>query len=442
MGKIYVDKTNEELKKLFKNVYFIIGTAYAGKSTMIKKLHESYPDSIMLRENYIEDVMKDYGIDPENQPNLCYFDTMTSWDEFVNRSPEEYVNWMKGCSKEATPIEINEILKYVHDNPDKKIFVDTNMSIDVLKEISDKEHVLVMLTDREESVKRFFEREDKEKQFLYQVLLKSKNPNALDNYRKILQRINSKEEYDNFYNSGFNVLLKDNNREIEDTLKIVKNYFKLEELKEENIPDLNIFMVCDKVNKKAFSNLPNRYHFRNIKKEELDLWKEFPFDSDEDKKEYKGFMDDYFNNVYQPLEEEFYKKCLFICNDDDKPVATCFLWKSYNEIYTIHWLKVLKEYEGLGLGRAILTKVMSEITPSMYPIYLHTQASSFRAIKLYTDFGFEIITDEKIGNRKNNYKESLVYLEYYMKDNYKKLKFTKSDGKLDLVASKSNIDEF
>ena len=30
----------EYLKKQFKNVYFIIGTAYAGKSTMVKMLSE------------------------------------------------------------------------------------------------------------------------------------------------------------------------------------------------------------------------------------------------------------------------------------------------------------------------------------------------------------------------------------------------------------------
>ena len=97
-------------------------------------------------------------------------------------------------------------------------------------------------------------------------------------------------------------------------------------------------------------------------------------------------MTQYFNNVYLHNEEEFYNQCLFICDKNDKPVATCFLWKAYGKIYTIHWLKVLKEYEGLGLGRAILTEVLKYIPDNYYPIYLHTQPGSFRAIKLYTDF--------------------------------------------------------
>ena len=224
---IKVNKPYSEIKRLFKNVYFIIGTAYAGKSTMIKYLSEKY-DGIWLRENYIEDVMKtEYKIDPVNQPNLCYFDTMSSWDEFVNRTPEEYDNWMKGCQRESTPIEINEILKYVEKNPDKKIFVDTSIPLYVLKEISDKNHVLVMLCDREVSVNRFFEREDKEKQFLYKVIKASKNKNAMENYRNILEKINSEEHYNEFLNSGFNVLMKDDNRTIDETAEIVSKKLKL-----------------------------------------------------------------------------------------------------------------------------------------------------------------------------------------------------------------------
>ena len=42
---------NETLKNQFRNVYFIIGTAYAGKTTMIKMLTEQY-DGIMCEENW------------------------------------------------------------------------------------------------------------------------------------------------------------------------------------------------------------------------------------------------------------------------------------------------------------------------------------------------------------------------------------------------------
>lgn len=211
---------------------------------------------------------------------------------------------------------------------------------------------------------------------------------------------------------------------------------------EKNIPDLNIFMMCEKVNTQAFTEIPSGFHIRNCRQEELDIWKKFPFDTESDKAEYYDYMTEYFNKVYLPYEDKFYSQCLFICDANDKPVATCFLWPAYQSVYTIHWLKVLKEYEGLGLGRAILTEIMKNIPREYYPIYLHTQPSSFRAIKLYTDFGFKILTDAKIGHRENNYKESLKYLEYFMADYYKSLKYTKSDGSFDELAQTSNINQF
>ena len=57
------------------------------------------------------------------------------------------------------------------DMSNVQIFVDTNISIETLKPISDEDHVLIMLADPNISVTRFFERPDREKQFLYRLLL-------------------------------------------------------------------------------------------------------------------------------------------------------------------------------------------------------------------------------------------------------------------------------
>ena len=43
------------LRRLFENVYFIIGTAYAGKSTMVRMLAEKH-GGVWCRENYPADV--------------------------------------------------------------------------------------------------------------------------------------------------------------------------------------------------------------------------------------------------------------------------------------------------------------------------------------------------------------------------------------------------
>lgn len=207
----------------FNNVYFINGTAYAGKSTMTKLLAEKY-DGILCEENYHNAFLDD--LDSKEFPGLTYTRDLKDWKHFVRRTPDEYENWINITSKECEILELqilNELVKQ-----DKKIFVDTNVSIETLKKISDEDHVLIMLADPNISVNRFFERPDREKQFLYKLLITEENPQkALDNFKECLKRINNEESYNKFLNSGFNVIIRDENRTIEETLKIVEEKFKL-----------------------------------------------------------------------------------------------------------------------------------------------------------------------------------------------------------------------
>lgn len=69
---------------------------------------------------------------------------------------------------------------------------------------------------------------------------------------------------------------------------------------------------------------------------------------------------------------------------------------------------------GKGIGRALLSILLQDLPDSAYPIYLHTQAGSYRAIKLYTDFGFQILTDPIIGTRSNDWETSQPYLQEHM----------------------------
>jgi deoxyadenosine/deoxycytidine kinase len=51
----------------YENVYFINGTAYAGKSTMVKALAKKY-DGIACEENYQDLLLKD--LDADEFPSL------------------------------------------------------------------------------------------------------------------------------------------------------------------------------------------------------------------------------------------------------------------------------------------------------------------------------------------------------------------------------------
>ena len=208
----------------FDHVYFFNGTAYAGKSTMVKRLAKKY-DGIACEENYHEALMD--NLDWNEFPNLGYTVNLKDWAEFIRRTPDEYARWIEGGAREGEILELR-ILEDLVRTTDKKIFVDTNISLETLKRISDRDHVMIMLADPQISVSRFFDRPDKEKQFLYQLLLKEKDPEAaIANFRECLAKVNSQENYDRFLHSGFQVLLRDESRSIEETMQIVEKCLKL-----------------------------------------------------------------------------------------------------------------------------------------------------------------------------------------------------------------------
>ena len=216
----------EQLKNKFNNVYFIIGTAYAGKSTLIKMLSEHY-DGIMCEENYGLNFLDEYGVNPDDNPCLCYTDNHTMI-EFVNRTPDDYYNWLRGSEMEITPIEIGELIKLTNKYPDKKIFVDTSIPMEILKLISDYNNVIVMLSDQSMSVNKFFDRPDYEKNIIFNAIKNSKNPDeSLLNFRKCIEKNNSQERYDYFLNSGFFVFKRDDSLTLEETMEKLAQHFMI-----------------------------------------------------------------------------------------------------------------------------------------------------------------------------------------------------------------------
>lgn len=163
------------IKHYLQNVYFINGHSYAGKSTMVKMLSERF-DMIHCGENY-HDVFPREKLSRWKQPGLCYFDTMSGWEEWLNMTPKEHYDWVTHVSQECIEIEILELLKLAASG--KKIIVDTNIPPDILRVISDYDHVAIMLCDPPDiTATRFFNREDPDKKFMMEQIQKCKDPEA------------------------------------------------------------------------------------------------------------------------------------------------------------------------------------------------------------------------------------------------------------------------
>ena len=172
------------IKHYLQNVYFITGHSYAGKSTMVKMLSERF-GMIFCGENY-NDAFPEEKLSRWKQPGLCYFQTMSGWEEWLNMTPEEHWNWTEQVARECAEIEILELVK--RSAGGKKVIADTNIPPAILREISDYRHVAVMLCDPPDiTASRFFQRDDPEKQFMMEQIKLCKDPEAtLRNFRSWL----------------------------------------------------------------------------------------------------------------------------------------------------------------------------------------------------------------------------------------------------------------
>lgn len=198
-----------------------------------------------------------------------------------------------------------------------------------------------------------------------------------------------------------------------------------------NIPYKSIIMRCDCINKDAFAKVTERYSIVRYHSEMKPVWVEIQkavgqFDdySDVD-------IAEYFEKTFLFEDSGICERCFFLRdNVEEKYVGTCCAWFSYkgkSVVPVLHWLAVIPAYRNKGCARMLITDVLKLFTQKYenQAIYLHTQPSSFQAIKLYNDFGFNIAKEDSFGHAVNEYAEAMEILEKVMNaDAYMRLKNT------------------
>jgi len=190
---------------------------------MVRLLAQKH-GGVACGENYHDRLLPE--LDRAEFPALCYTRDLEDWHDFIRRSPEEYEAWFDAVSRECEILEMRILAELCSRG--RPVFVDTNISPETLHAVAEEGHALIMLADPEISVRRFFDRPDREKQFLYRLILEEPEPEkAMENYRRGLRRINSRERYDRFLRSGFPVILRDESRSVEETLGLVERVFGL-----------------------------------------------------------------------------------------------------------------------------------------------------------------------------------------------------------------------
>ena len=125
----------------------------------------------------------------------------------------------------------------------------------------------------------------------------------------------------------------------------------------------------------------------------------------------------HFKEEYMPHLDELRRRCIFVNDGGGARVATSTAWWQHvreERRPWVHWVAVDPRYQGLGLGKAIISRVVGLLLEleGDADMYLHTQTWSHKAVGLYRLHGFEP-TDEKALyiDKKDNYKKTMRILK-------------------------------
>lgn len=190
----------------------------------------------------------------------------------------------------------------------------------------------------------------------------------------------------------------------------------------------SIIMRCACVNGSAFCNLSEDIEIQYYKQGMEKIW----IDIQKSVGAFENYSDveirDYFNDKFISKTNELERRCIFLKDiKNGIYVGTCCAWmgKKENEIVPVlHWLAVRNGYGSKKYARMLITEVMKIFGNLDYGkfIYLHTQPSAYKAIKLYSDFGFCIAKHDTYGTCENECDLALEILKVYMEPiSFKKL---------------------
>ncbi len=182
----------------------------------------------------------------------------------------------------------------------------------------------------------------------------------------------------------------------------------------------DILMKREKGSTLAEFMLPEGYRFVLFQQGDEKEWAEIETSVGEFDRAVDALV--YFQRDYMSHKGELERRCIFIENRDGKKIATLSIWWCYTGVRRdpwLHWVAVKPEYQGLGLGKALLYEGMRKLLEieGDRDAYLHTQTWSYRAINIYRKVGFKI-TDEKglAGYENNDVDKVLALLKDYLRD--------------------------
>ena len=140
-------------------------------------------------------------------------------------------------------------------------------------------------------------------------------------------------------------------------------------------------------------DLPEGYSIRKFREGDEIEWAKIETAAEEFKTvedALKRFDKEFGSNI-----EEMKHRCLFIENEDGEAIGTTSAWfgdldGTGEQKGRIHFVAIKPEYQGKKLAKPLLTAALNTLIKENHnKVYLTTQTTSYQAINMYLNYGFE-----------------------------------------------------
>jgi adenylate kinase family enzyme len=216
---------NNILKHSLTNVFFLVGTACGGKTTMAKEISRKH-GFIQYSDNWTEDIFKVWQsiINEKYQPNSTQRKEI-DWEAYFSRSVEEFLadkNDNHG-SVEYLEFSIIQLIKLSQSN---KIIADVWIEdIDFLLEISSYNRIACLLAPGELIIRDYYARDDHKDST--NCIKSLKNPETKFETQNELFRIGAKKFFEEVEKYGLFSIVRTEESTIENTLIMLEKHFNL-----------------------------------------------------------------------------------------------------------------------------------------------------------------------------------------------------------------------
>ena len=213
------------LKHSLQNVYFLVGTACGGKTTMGREIAKKH-GYIYYSDNWNEDIFKVWQsiINEKYQPNSTKRKKI-DWEAYFSKSVEEFLADQKDNhgGSEYVAFSIIELVKLSQNN---KVIADVWIDdFEFLLEISDRSRIACLLAPGELIIRDYYQRDD-HKDFT-ECIKSLKDPEKKFETQNELFRIGAKKIAEEAKKYNLFSIMRDENSTVENTMLLLEKYFQL-----------------------------------------------------------------------------------------------------------------------------------------------------------------------------------------------------------------------